>query len=515
MLKLSNWICVPQLDLIALTVTLLAFTTVSQSADLETADKDAELEKIVLSSGEFSPGFSSGREEYCAWVAHSVDSVTLTLTPSAPLASLTLNGETAIGGEESPPVALSPGRNILRIEVTAQDARTTKSYTIKVFRAYLTPTWRQVQPNAPFLPRDSAGELVFRDRIWLFGGYTPKVINDVWSSLDGIDWKKTGAIPNESGVNIPVNFVYDDKMWVVCNDGQLFASSDGVVWNLVTDSAPWAGRYAAGGIVFAEKMWVMGGRKASTLFNDVWSSTDGIDWTLETGNAPWSKRQLFSMLAVHDGKMWVIGGGITTYHPFKAYRDVWSSLDGKTWTRVTEEAPWPPRIWSASVVYRNRLWVLGGFRAEPTWNNFGDVWYSADGANWSDLVGETIWSPRHEISAYVHAEKLWVVAGNSWPLKNDVWCLDIPGLVFLSQPVVEEFVTARYTYKARADFNHSGEAVRYRLLNSPAWLAVDTETGLIEGTPDTLGDYTVTVEAYDTAGETARQAFTLHVLPVQ
>ncbi len=514
-MKLSNWRCGPQTGLIVLAVTFLAFTPEPQTAESQVAGKDAGLKELVLSSGKFSPGFSSGREAYSAWVAHRVDSVTVTLTPSDPHASLAVNGSAASSGQASPPIGLVAGRNIVRIEVTARDGQTKKNYAVKVIRAYPTPTWRQVQQNAPFLPRDSAGELVFRDRMWLFGGYTPKVIDDVWSSEDGTTWTKTGAIPNESGVNIPVNLVYDNKMWVVCNDGALYTSADGVDWTLVTDSAPWAGRYAAGGIVFADRMWVMGGRKASTLFNDVWSSTDGIDWTLETENAPWSKRQLFSMLAVHGGKMWVMGGGITTYHPFKAYSDVWSSPDGKTWSRVTESAPWPPRIWSTSVVYRNRLWILGGFRAEPTWNNFGDAWYSVDGADWNELVTETGWSPRHELSAYVHAEKLWVVAGNFWPLKNDVWCLDIPGLVFLSQPVVEEFVTARYTYKALADFNRSGEAVRYRLPDAPAWLTVDPETGLIEGTPDTVGDYAVTVEAYDTAGETARQAFTLHVVPVR
>ena len=52
------------------------------------------------------------------------------------------------------------------------------------------------------------------------------------------------------------------------------------------------------------------------------------------------------MLVVYDRKLWLIGGGITIYHPFKAYRDVWSSSDGKSWTKVTDQAPWPARIWS-------------------------------------------------------------------------------------------------------------------------------------------------------------------------
>jgi site-specific DNA-adenine methylase len=91
---------------------------------------------------------------------------------------------------------------------------------------------------------------------------------------------------------------------------------------------------------------------------------------------------------------------------------------------------------------------------------------------------------------------------------------DIPGLVFLTQPVIEASVIAEYSYKARADFNQSRGKIHYRLRETLAWLRVDSATGLIRGTPNAAGDFTVSVEAYDDAGETARQVFTLHVLPV-
>jgi hypothetical protein len=308
-------------------------------------------------------------------------------------------------------------------------------------------------------------------------------VGDVWSSADGADWTRVGAIPCSHGVNIPVNFVYDGKMWVACNAGEFFSSSDGATWTLVTENTPWAGRYATGGAVFNGRMWAMGGRlKGGDIYNDIWSSADGANWTMESAAAPWSRRQLFSMLTVHDGRMWILGGGITNYHPFRAYNDVWSSADGKTWAKVCDETPWPARTWSSAVEYRNRLWVLTGFRAEPTWNNFNDVWYSADGARWDQLVSDPIWTPRHEVSVYVFDGRLWVVAGNSWPLTNDVWRLDIPGLSFLTQPVIEDFAGAQYTYRCRADFNEGRGIVRYRLVESPRWMTIDGATGLIRGT---------------------------------
>lgn len=474
---------------------------------------DATLKSLTLSAGELCKGFYAGRKIHAARVTSGTDAIRVTPIVNVAGATVTIDGGPVESGEKSLPISLQVGMNAIAIEVTAPDGETRNGYGLRILRPVATPAWTRAAESNPWAPRDSAGELVFRDRMWLFGGYTPELVNDVWSTCDGVNWTPEGAIPSESGVNIPVCFVHDDRMWITSQDGKLFSSPDGGSWSLVTDQAPWRGRYAAGSAVFGGRMWVMGGLGGGELFNDVWSSTDGVNWEREVAEAPWSKRQLFGMVAVHDEKIWLLGGGVTSYHPFKAYTDVWCSGDGRTWERVTDRAPWPARIWSNALVYRNRLWVLGGFRAEPTWQNFDDVWYSSDGENWNQFVTETVWSPRHEISPYVFDNKLWVIGGNSWPLTNDTWRLEIPGLTFLSQPVVEEFVTAEYSYRAHADFNESGR-VHYRLGGSPDWLTLDAETGLIRGIPQAVGDFPVTVEAYDDAGETAAQDYTLHVLPV-
>jgi hypothetical protein len=322
-------------------------------------------------------------------------------------------------------------------------------------------------------------------------------------------------------VNSPLRFVFNDRMWITSSRGALFSTADGRDWSLATDQAPWTGRLTAGTAVFRGRMWVIGGRQKS-LRNDVWSSADGVNWQLELAEAPWSRRQLWDNLVVFDDKLWVIGGGIQSYNPFRSYRDVWCSGDGRHWEQVLEEAPWPARNWGSTAVYRNRMWVLAGFQPEPSWRNLNDVWYSADGAEWHQLTAPQCWSPRHEISPYVFREKLWVVGGNAWPLQNDAWTLDIPGLSFVTQPLVEDFATAQYTYRARADFHPSRRPLRYRLLKAPPWLKVDEATGVVRGilpevrppaTDDGSHGYEVELEASDGAGETAAQAWTLHVIP--
>lgn len=323
--------------------------------------------------------------------------------------------------------------------------------------------------------------------------------------------RRTGAVPAEGGVNIPVCLPHGGRMWVTGQDGKLYASADGSAWDCVGQPA-WAPRHASGHTVFAGRMWVMGGAGRGGVRNDVWSSADGEDWTQELTEAPWSPRMVFSNLVVHRERMWLIGGGVQGYHPFKGYRDVWSTADGVHWEEATDTAPWAGRIWSSCATYRDRMWLLGGFRAQPTWNNFDDVWYSADGENWSRLETDDVWEPRHEISALVFDDGLWVIAGNAWPLMNDVWRLDIEGLTFVTRPVLEEHIGTAYRYDARADFHGDGGALRYRLLESPEWLGVDAETGSVRGRAPAAGDYRVAIEAAAGSGERVEQRYVLHVL---
>ena len=448
-------------------------------------------------------------KSYAVIVPGSQSSISVTATAQDPNARIHVNGVAASSGNPSGPHPLVPGLNILDVTVTAEDGKTQEHYEVKVIRPYPMPNWVRVIEKAPWIPRDSAGELVFKDRMWIFGGYIPELISDVWSSADGVSWEKIGEIPDASGINIPLTFVHDGRMWITSNAGRFYCSEDGKQWTLVKDKVPRTG-YGGVGVVFKGKVWVIGG----TGGRQIWSSSDCKDWKLEVGEAPWSQRSLFGNVVVHAGKLWVIGGCLGRYQPFKAYSDVWCSEDGVKWTEVTGHAPWPVRRWSSCVVYRNRIWLFGGFRGQPTWQNFNDVWYSADGKDWKQLATDDIWSPRHEISPYVYNDRLWVITGNAWPLMNDVWNLHIPGLTFMTQPVLEEYAGARYEYRAQADFNESAGPVHYRLVKSPKWLRIDEKTGVISGIPPAAGDFPVTVEALDTAGETARQSYTLHVVPL-
>ena len=311
------------------------------------------------------------------------------------------------------------------------------------------PDWVRVTEHAEWAPRDSCGEVVYQGRMWLLGGWFDSNSigpRDVWSSADGLHWTEATPEAGWQHGDLPTTLVFRDRMWFMGGwyagrlpeasaSNQVWSSTDGAHWDCVTDHAGWSPRLGAAGVVFHGKMWILGGIEryffgdAGDLRNDVWCSADGARWELATAEAPWAARAYHCAVVFQD-KIWVFGGG--NYLPeYVGYNDVWNSSDGAHWARVTEHAPWAPRIWFSAVEYRGCLWLLGGWSNHPS-KNWNDVWYTADGVHWHELrtrIGddpETIWSERHEHSVYVRDDRIWLVAGNAWPLVNDVWSLRLP-----------------------------------------------------------------------------------------
>ena len=303
--------------------------------------------------------------------------------------------------------------------------------------------WRCVTEQAAFAARDGAGALVFQNKMWLLGGWNPgdKVHfplicnSEVWSSTDGATWTLENPQAPWEGRHTAGYVVHDDRMWIVggdCNQGHyqndVWSSADGIHWDLANDHVPWAPRVLHYTLAFDGRIWVMGGQTipnfadADEVFhNDVWSSDDGVNWTQVTEHAPWVPRGMIGGAAVHDNRMWILGGGTydTPATPMRNfYNDVWSSDDGINWKQHTAHAPWTPRQYHEVAAFDDHLWVLEGYAAES--GNRRDVWYSPDGVNWTELP-DTPWAPRHAGSVFVYDGSLWMVAGNN--MEPDAWRL--------------------------------------------------------------------------------------------
>jgi hypothetical protein len=314
--------------------------------------------------------------------------------------------------------------------------------------------WVKVTDRAAFAPRDGAGAVVFRNRMWLLGGWNPgdavhfpRVCNnEVWSSSDGAAWAlikpNTFGRPGFAtqsdweGRHTAGYAVFRDRMWIIGGDANqghyqndVWSSEDGRHWTQVNSGrpVPWAPRALHYTLVFRGKVWVMGGQTMpafaparEVFYRDIWNSADGVHWERVLPEEPWwPARGMIGGSVVFGDRMWILGGGTydTPQTPDRRfYNDVWSSADGVHWKRQTERAPWKPRQYHDVAVFDGRMWVLEGYDGA----NRNDVWHSADGVDWHEVPG-TPWKARHAASVFVFDGALWVVAGNN--MEPDVWKL--------------------------------------------------------------------------------------------
>ncbi|MES2416449.1 MAG: kelch repeat-containing protein [Patescibacteria group bacterium] len=270
-------------------------------------------------------------------------------------------------------------------------------------------------------------------KVFLLGGtndsLTPLEFNDVYSSVDGKNWKLISPQDNLSTTKwsprkyFGSNTVYfNNKIWVIGGVGssnasgvsEVWSSPDGISWNLVTNTAPKACDHNV--VVFNNKMWMISSTGNQTQNNwycgntplyptqsQIYYSSDGISWTA-TNISPWGYLD-YSSAVVFQNKIWVMGG--IGYNSIYSRKTIWSSPDGITWTHVDtnptlagiQDAPWEARDSHTSLVFNNKIWIFGGRGANGSIYNGvlnNDIWSSPDGINWTLVLSNPPWSTQYQ-----------------------------------------------------------------------------------------------------------------------
>lgn len=303
--------------------------------------------------------------------------------------------------------------------------------------------WECITPQAAFAPRDGAGALVFRGRLWLLGGWNPddpvhfpRTCNsEVWASADGSDWELVTREAPWEGRHTAGYAVHRGRLWVVGGDpiqghyqDDVWCSADGRHWECVCRRAPWGPRVLHHVVAWRDHLWLFGGQTLpqfaaapERFFADGWVSADGVNWSRHATDLPWGPRGMIGGAAVRQDGLWLLGGGTydTPGRPTRDFHhDAWNSRDGASWTLVNAACPWRARQYHEVAVHDDCLWVLEGYGDHG--QNLQDVWYSPDGITWTE-VPDTPWAPRHAASVFVFRGALWVVTGNN--MISDVWRL--------------------------------------------------------------------------------------------
>jgi leucine-zipper-like transcriptional regulator 1 len=312
--------------------------------------------------------------------------------------------------------------------------------------------WTEATNDAPWAARSGHTCTLFNNKVWILGGGHDGLMSDVWWSEDGAQWTVATHDAMWGKRSQHTSEAFDGKLWViggfVQDDGwrnDVWCSQDGLNWSQATDHAPWSSRGSHTTLVFDNRIWVLGGYTSgsdkvdsprttvptvdpvsdgSGYVNDVWWSKDGVNWTEATHNAPWPARVDHASV-VFDNKIWVIGGmsdnPVIKDEVF--LNDVWWSADGTNWTEATDNAPWIARCRHTSAVFEGKIWICGGLNDNVDCTN--DTWWSADGEHWTENVDEAPWTGRQSHASVVFNNEMWVMGGESGGNAfNDVWLLN-------------------------------------------------------------------------------------------
>jgi hypothetical protein len=93
-----------------------------------------------------------------------------------------------------------------------------------------------------------------------------------------------------------------------------------------------------------------------------------------------------------------------------------------------------------SEVFQGYIWLMGGFAqrdsSENARNNLNDIWITKDGINWEKYMPLNPWSIRHASYHTVFKNKIWLMGGfDNFELSgfhNDIWTFE-PKSIFLGQ----------------------------------------------------------------------------------
>ncbi len=244
----------------------------------------------------------------------------------------------------------------------------------------------EISPNHYSSVRHSHSSAVYDNKLWIIGGFFNKSKNDAWYSSDGTTWveitkNETESVkfsPRDSHASVVFDDGFGDKIFVIGGfsrgyKNDVWCSVTGAQWTCITAETNFSPRVGHSATVFKNNIYIIGGYDGGVYKNDIWRSPDGIRWEKITDNADFMPRRAHAAVVYKD-KLWIIGGygENETY-----YNDIWQSSDGASWRKVKNDVPYDnsfifaPRRGHSAVVYKNKLWIFGGYGGV---NYFNDLW---------------------------------------------------------------------------------------------------------------------------------------------
>jgi len=269
--------------------------------------------------------------------------------------------------------------------------------------------WDELISSAEFSPRRSPNLVVHNDTLFLIGGRLAdgSYSSEVWSTTDGTFWTLvTENAPFGGRVGTRI-ISFNDKLVLVggriddASSGSLadiWVSENGLNWTRVVVDAPFGNRNLHSLLVINENQLILFGGSVldngETVNPQLWATSDGVSWELVRSNLPFGERQLAGAVEF-DGRFWMIGGRRFTQDdasendtsqrfepdyqtPF--VNDVWVSDNGLDWAEVAPATRVPTGEMLDVINFNNTIFA-GRFSASRVWSaNYGARSNQPDGS---------------------------------------------------------------------------------------------------------------------------------------
>lgn len=219
--------------------------------------------------------------------------------------------------------------------------------------AIAAPAWRA---------RGGGALVVHTGKLWLLGGTQhPKnegdqpAFSDVWSTENGVDWTVATLKAPWKPRAFHSAIAHDGRLWVMGGGHwgknptlyrDVWSSLDGINWKEHSSKSAWPGRIWATAASYEGLLWIMGGFIDTPRggVNDIWYSDDGTDWYPYLAAKPWPPRVAHSSTVFND-QLLVLAGSDGDY-----FNDVWA-------LKIERDEVFP-----ASSLTRAQKWLYMAFK---------------------------------------------------------------------------------------------------------------------------------------------------------
>ncbi len=215
--------------------------------------------------------------------------------------------------------------------------------------------------------RDATGEklfVLFGEKISKDSSYTKKGLSDIWSTIDGENWKREITSTNVGERWLPALVNVKDTVYIFGGmsdkqknhfDSSVYKTNDMInfehVGNFPSTDVGQVRRTVV--IYFKNQFWLLDGSGVE----GIWSSSDGANWTQEIKEAPWKNHfnyiYLRSATVLNDTILFTSSSAGSGWIP-----SVLASTDGKKWDYYSPHA-WKLDGWQSvysPIVFKNKVW---------------------------------------------------------------------------------------------------------------------------------------------------------------